>query len=116
MPLTLGSRPERLTVLLTPGSDFLLTLRPSAASGSTWKPGVRLELVIGTRVWVANAVDNAATFAIDQDEVDAALAQEDLAARLYYVEPNVPAQTGSVDESGTEIRLIMAKGQAVSNG
>lgn len=116
MALTLGTKPEQLKVLLNPGADFLLTLRPREGSGVVWGDDVRLELVIGERTWTADVSANAATFAVDQDEVDAALAQEDLSARLWYVQTGVTAQTGSEDSSGTEIRLIMAKGLAVNNG
>ena len=116
MALTLGQKPESLKVLLSPASDFMVTLRPKATSGVIWPDGVRLELQIGARTWVAAVNANAATFIEDQDEVDAVLAQDDLTARLWYIQPGVTSQAGSGDESATELRLPMAKGVAVSNG
>lgn len=116
MALTLGTKPDSLKVLLNPGGDFMAMLRPKTGSGVTWPDGVRLELVIGSHTWTATVTANAATFIEDADEVDAVIAEGDLNARLWYVQPGVPAQHGSTDDSGTELRLPMAKGTAVNNG
>ena len=116
MALTLGTKPDSLKVLLNPGGDFMVTLRPKAGSGVTWPDGIRLELVIGAITWIATVNANEATFIEDQDAVDAVLAQDDLSARLWYIQPNVTAQAGSTDDSATELRLPMAKGTAINNG
>ena len=111
----MGTRPDTLRVLLNPGGDFMVTLRPTAGSGVTWPDGVVLELVIGARTWTATVAANAATFIEDSDEVDTALAQPDLSATLWYVQPGVTPQPGSADTSATELRLPMAKGVAINN-
>lgn len=116
MALTLGTKPDSLKVLLNPGGDFMVTLRPKTGSGVTWPDGIRLELVIGTHTWTATVASNAATFIEDSDEVDAVIADGDLNARLWYIQPNVTPQHGSSDSSATELRLPMAKGVAVNNG
>ncbi len=104
MALTLGTKPETLKVLLSPRSDFMFTLRPK--NGALWKAGVQLELVIGAQSWTVDTTPEAATWIIDQADVDAALAQADLTAEVWYIEPGATQQQ--------EVRLIMARGVAVA--
>lgn len=109
MALTLGTKPEGLRVYLNPGADLMFSIR---SVSSPWAPSIRLVLEIGTMQFEAKISSprwDIATFIIDQDEVDAALAQSDLTAKLWYIDP-----VDGTRES--EVRLLLAKGVAVRSG
>ncbi len=105
MALTLGTKPESLKVLLNPGADLMFSIR---SVNSPWAVDVQLILEVGTHRWTATIGGDLATWVIDQAEVDNVIAEDDLTARLWYVQPGLT--------QAQEVRLLLARGVAVPSG
>jgi hypothetical protein len=85
MTFTMGYAPQDFLVVLTPGADFVSALaRPDEAA---WDPGLRLTLDLGPdHQWDAELSGQTATWLVDSEDVDAALASNPSSARLWYVD------------------------------
>lgn len=84
MSFTMGYTPQECTVVLTPGADFVCTL--SRVDSQPWPAGLQLTLQLGTHQWDAELSGDLATWVVDQELVDAALADDPQHARLWYVD------------------------------
>lgn len=83
MTFTLGQAPEKLTVVLVAGADFVSSLDRS--DGEPW-PDVEISLDFGTAVWPATLDGASARWNVDQADVDALLATRPRSVRLWYVD------------------------------
>jgi uncharacterized membrane protein len=79
----LGAAPERMTVVLAAGTDFVATL--TRDDGVVWPDGTVVELRVGSTTWAATVAGATVTWDVDEVAVDAVLATNPTKARLYYV-------------------------------
>jgi len=81
--VTLGAVPIPLTVHLSRGSDFSCVLHSNSGD---WPDSAEITLEVGTETWTAELAGPDATFTVDQDDVDTAIAAGPRHVRLWYTD------------------------------
>lgn len=85
MTFRLGYAPQDFLVLLTPGADFVASLRRT--DEEPWPDGLVLTIDLGgPHQWVAELAGQEASWDVDAEAVDAALAASPSKARLWYTQ------------------------------
>lgn len=108
MPLTLGTEPDHLDVVLVPGADFVETLEtmaPDQTSPQPWPVGTTITLAFGDTtptLWPALVDTNLLSWNVQSDAVDTLIAAGKRTARLWY-------------ENGT-VKVLLAIGEARVHG
>lgn len=86
--ITLGKRPYDMTVVLSPGTDFICALRRK--DETDWPVGVTAELKFlltpTPTLWSPTVSGSIMQFDEDETDVDALLALIPKKARLYYID------------------------------
>ena len=110
MPLTLGTEPDGLDVILIPGADFVETvetLTPDQSGPQPWPIGTVIRLVLGDSdeaqgIWDATVNVNIVSWAVEQTEVDRVIAARLRSARLWYINGTVsyPLAIGEISVYG----------------
>ena len=84
MSITLGTKPDTLTLVLARGADFAATLRNTTGA---WSPTAVIQLRIDpTTVWTATLSGADAVFAIDAALVDALVTTRSSKVKLFYTD------------------------------
>lgn len=91
MAFALGTQPEKLTIQLSPRSDFVAVIQRS--DGQDWAAGTEVFLEFETTTdpisWPATISGTDASWNVDEADVDTLIATRPRKARLWYVEGEV---------------------------